>query len=203
MTWESTDSDSDCDVFCSFYLAKDEAGNVVPIQQYRRGEKIEEWLIKTKQKIFQKKCQEPAKTLTMSLQPSALRYAIDEGFDTNASFDEIINKLRETFRYDGRLPTLTQLFILNGNSCNSDRATVVEIYSRAREIIEKRKGKELIDETALSILLCTLPKDLAEEIKKTNPRTVQQAIKGYFKAKKRLRERRRISDKENIPMDID
>nr|CDS33608.1 conserved hypothetical protein [Hymenolepis microstoma] len=182
------------------FLATDEQNNKIVFHQYRRGERIIDWLLETKQKIFQHKWTEPMKEILLkSLDESAREYAFNEGLNKDDSFNDICNSLEEIFRYDGRLPTILQLYNRNDDIYISNEARAAEIYCRTKTLLLKRKTKELVEETALHLFIHTLRRDLREELLKFEPRTMQEALQVYPMALERYYARQRSSDKENIP----
>ncbi|VUZ46622.1 unnamed protein product, partial [Hymenolepis diminuta] len=61
------------------YVATDDRSNKVLFRQYRRGDRIIDWLIETRQKIFQHKWTGPIKEILLnSLDKSAREYAFNE-----------------------------------------------------------------------------------------------------------------------------
>lgn len=188
----------------SCYMATDDKSNKVLFRQYRRGDRIIDWLIETRQKISQHKWKEPIKQILInSLDKSAREYAFNEGLSESDSFNDICNVLEEIFRYDGRMPFIIQLYNKGSDKYSSNEAVAAEIYCRTKTLLEKRKREDLIEETALYLFIRTLGRGLGEELLKFDPRTLQQALEAYPKALERYYEKQMISDKENILMGYD
>ncbi|VDO04390.1 unnamed protein product [Rodentolepis nana] len=170
----------------NFYLTTDERNNEIAFLKYKRGERIVDWLMETKQKIFQHKWTTPIKAVLLnSLDESAREYAFSEGLCEDDSFNDICKSLEEIFRYDGRLPTLLQLYNKSDDIYTSNEARATEIFCRTKAILLKRDSKELVEETALHLFIHTLRRELAEELLKFEPRTLQEALQLYPKALER------------------
>ncbi|CDI97848.1 conserved hypothetical protein [Echinococcus multilocularis] len=174
------------EVFGSFNLIETLEGVRIPISRYNRGQKIVEWLFYAKNRLLHPGVKKPVKELVNALSDDARTYAIAAGLDVSASFDTVFVKLIEIFRFEGRNPTVWNLFSKRLDNTISAKDLAAEIYSMTVEIFNRSDKETLIQETALEAFLNALGHNLAKIMLRQCPSNIHQALEMLPKAREIL-----------------